>query len=67
VVAAAIAAAAAAATVAPVDTDGVKAVPDGAVGIRWVKTAVVDNESDGRATAEASVLWDSPAKQKQNF
>jgi len=54
------AAIAAAATVAPVDTDGVKVVPDGAAGIRWVKTAVVDNESDGQATAEASVLWDSP-------
>lgn len=51
--AAAIAAAAAAETVAPVDTDGVKAVPDGAAGIRWAKTAVVDNEPDGQATAEA--------------
>jgi len=53
VAAAAIAAAAAAETVAPVDTDGVKAVPDGAAGIQWAKTVVADNESDGQATAEA--------------
>lgn len=52
-VAAAAIAAAAAETVAPVDTDGVKAVPDGAAGIQWAKTVVVDNESDGQATAEA--------------
>lgn len=49
------------------DTDDVEAVPDGAAGIRWAKTAVVDNESGGQAMVEGSVLWDSPAKQKQNF
>jgi len=59
--------AAAAATVARVDTDDVAVVLDGAAGIRWAKTAVVDNESGDQAMVEGSVLWDSPAEQKQNF
>jgi len=53
--------------VARADTGDVVAVPDGAAGIRWAKTAVVDNESGGQAMVEGSVLWDSPAEQKQNF
>lgn len=42
-------------------------VPGGAAGIQWAKTEVVDNASGGRATEEASVLWDSPAEQKQKL
>jgi len=49
---AAAAAIAAAETVAPADTDDVEVVPDGAAGIRWAKTAVVDNESGGQAMVE---------------
>lgn len=52
---------------AQADTDDVAAVPDDAAGIQWAKTAVVDNESGGPAMVEGSVLWDSPAEQKQNF
>lgn len=40
------------------DTDGAAAVPDGAAGIRWAKTAAVDNAPGGPATEAASVLWD---------
>jgi hypothetical protein len=57
---AAIAAAVAAATVAQAGTDDVMAVPDGAAGIQWAKTAVVDNESGGQVMVEGLVLWDSP-------
>lgn len=62
--AAAVAAAAAVATVARVvrearaDTDGAKVAHDGAAGIRWAKTAAVDNVSGGRVTEVVSVLWD---------
>lgn len=51
---------------AQADTDDAAAVPDGAAGILWATTAAVDNASDGRATAEASVLWDSPVRKRRN-
>lgn len=55
------------AMVAQADTDDVAAVRDDAADIQWAKMAVVDNESGGQAMVEGLVLWDSPAKQKQNF
>lgn len=64
--AAAAAAAAKVARGAPADTDGAAVAPDGAAGIQWAKTAAEDNEFGGRATEEASVLWDLPVKTK-NF
>lgn len=49
----------------PVDTDGAAVVLDDAVGIRWAKTAAVDNGSDDRETVEVSVLWDSPVRKQK--
>lgn len=68
VVAAVVAMAVQAVQEARVDTDDAAVVPDDAAGIRWAKTAEVDNESGDQATEEASDLWDSPVWNKnKNF